>query len=448
MNFTAYHPGDEARQQGITINESDKLGSGATATVYKAKYRGKSVAAKIYDNAGQVNASKLAAMLENPPGSIFRQINGRDYPQLAWPQYMLNDSGSAAGYLMPMVNVTQSFSLDHYYDRTLFRRLRSRNEGALSFKLEIARNLTNLVADLHRHGHHFIDVKPQNIRVFRRTHYVVLLDCDGFSISGRSERYPAELISTDYISPEATKMKMCPADMGEPQDCYALAVLLFQLLNGGTHPYQGILKWPRKTANTNDEKAAAGLYPHGIKENALILPRPQSVHRLWDDETRRLFDRAFIRSSSKVRPTAKQWANHFNTLIKNKALTDCAEVPKDVDHIRFRGKDCPACYRAALNGSTQDEGQKRQSKAKKKNKTIKHTDSVGKAKRPSHSSTSSAYRSPQSSSGAEPNLGIDINWAGVFVKIFGLALLALILRACYNGVQGPWIPPTWMWWAG
>ena len=64
MNFTAYHPGDEARQQRVTINESAKLGSGATATVYKAKYRGKSVAAKIYDNAGQVNASKLAAMLE------------------------------------------------------------------------------------------------------------------------------------------------------------------------------------------------------------------------------------------------------------------------------------------------------------------------------------------------------------------------------------------------
>ncbi len=351
MNFTAYHPGDEARQQRVTINESAKLGSGATATVYKAKYRGKSVAAKIYNDAGKANASKLEVMLANPPDSIFRQINGRDYPQLAWPlAILLNDSGSAAGYLMHMVDVTRSFSLDHYYDRTLLRRLRSRNEGARSFKVEIARNLATLVADLHQRGHHFIDVKPQNIRVFRDTHHIVLLDCDGFSISDTPElRWPAELVSTDYISPEATKMKMRPADMGEKQDCYALAVLLFQLLNDGTHPYQGILQRPRKTVNTNDEKAAAGLYPHGIKKNASILPRPHSVHHLWDDKTRRLFDRAFIRSSLKVRPTAKQWTNHFNTLIEKKALTVCAQVPNDVDHMRFQGKDCPACYRAALN---------------------------------------------------------------------------------------------------
>ena len=420
MNFTTYHPEDEAHQQRVTINESDKLGSGATATVYKAKYRGKSVAAKIYDNAGRANASKLSAMLVNPPNSISRTIDGRDYPQLAWPiSILLNDSGSTTGYLMPIVDVTRSFPLDNYYDRALLRRFRSRDEGALSFKLEIARNLTGLIADLHKHEHYFIDVKPQNIRVFRNTHYVVLLDCDGFSISGKSERYPAELVSTDYISPEATNKKMRPAEMGERQDCYALAVILFQLLNNGTHPYQGIpvSVGSISAANTNDEKAAAGLYPHGTKKHALILPRPQSVHHLWDDRTRRLFDRAFMPSSN-ARPTAKQWTNHFKTLINEQALEGCPKVPKDVDHMRFQGKDCPTCYRAALNGS----------KPKKKNRKIKHTDSVYVF----HPTAGKVRRSPPTSRSPQPPGGADISRTPALMLAVWIIVI-LLLIAVFNG---------------
>ena len=162
-----------------------------------------------------------------------------------------------------------------------------------------------------------------------------------------------------------------------------------QLLNDGTHPYQGILKQPQENANTNDEKAAAGLYPHGIEAHPKILPRPQSVHHLWDDKTRRLFDKAFIMSSSNVRPTAQQWTDHFKILIDKKVLTGCVKVPRDVDHMRFEGKDCPTCYRAALKVS----------KPKVRNRKIRHTDtdSAGKIMHPPRASTWTGNKSSQSS---------------------------------------------------
>ena len=249
---------------------------------------------------------------------------------------------------MPLVDVNDSYTLDHYYDQGLFKKLNRPEEAALSYKLEIAQNLSALVAELHKHQHYFIDFKPQNIRVFRRTHVVTLLDCDGFSIFGNGRRYPAELLSTDYIAPEAQRRNSSPADLAEPQDRYALAVILFQLLNRGTHPFQGIVTAPNITVSTNDEKAAAGLYPHGLTSDTRIKPRPQSTHHLWPDETRALFDQAFTTGSPSARPSAEDWSNHFKLLLSTKALVRCERFPNELEHIRFKEKSCPTCYLSGL----------------------------------------------------------------------------------------------------
>lgn len=331
------------------IDTRTKLGRGATATIYNLTFGGESWAAKIYHQDRGLNSEKILAMLANTPSNTKITVDGRNYPQFAWPAAQLKDRyGAQVGYLMPLVDVNDSYTLDHYYDQGLFKKLNRPEEAALSYKLEIAQNLSALVAELHKHQHHFIDFKPQNIRVFRRTHVVTLLDCDGFSIFGNSRRYPAELLSTDYIAPEAQRRNSSPADLAEPQDRYALAVILFQLLNRGTHPFQGIVTVADVTVSTNDEKAAAGLYPHGLVSNTRIKPRPQSTHHLWPDETRALFDQAFTTGSPSARPSAEDWANHFQLLLSTKTLVRCERFPNELEHIRFKGKGCPTCYLSGL----------------------------------------------------------------------------------------------------
>ena len=334
----------------VTINVQSKIGRGATATVYKLNYDGHAFAAKIFHNERRIDSEKVLAMLANTPENAEVEANGKTYPQFAWPCALLkNSQGEDIGYLMPLVDTTESHTLDYYYDQGLFDKLNSPSEAALSYKLEIAQNLSTIVAELHKHQHYIIDCKPQNIRVFKKTHLVSLIDCDGFSIFGNGRRYPAELLSTDYIAPEAQRQNSLPADLAEPQDRYALAVVLFQLLNRGTHPFQGILATPVTTANTNDEKAALGLYPHGLVGLVKIKPRPQSIHHLWDLATRRLFDQAFTAKLSAARPSAQEWADHFRSLLENKALVRCDRYPDDFRHIRFRDMGCPTCYIAALS---------------------------------------------------------------------------------------------------
>ncbi len=335
----------------VQLDCSAVLGRGATALVYQTTFRDQKIAAKIYNEDRHINFKKIEAMLLNPPDEGGDEVVGNPYRRFAWPSALLEDPSKDryVGYLMPFVNFSQAYSLDHFYDQTLFKKMQAPEEVALSFKLQIARNLCAAVADLHRHGHFFIDMKPQNIRVYKGTHEVCLLDCDGFSINaGDSNRYPAELISTDYIAPEVFSANAKPTTLGVEQDLYALAVILFQLLNRGGHPFQGIVTAPNIIVNTNDEKAAAGLYPHGVITDPRIKPRPQSTHHLWHDKTRALFDRAFAGKSPYERPSAREWAGHFSHLLEKKILVRCKQHPTDLEHLRFRNKECLKCYLSTL----------------------------------------------------------------------------------------------------
>ena len=327
----------------VNVFTDSPLGKGATATVYRSSINGASYAAKIFHDKSKLDLKKIEAMLANPPSNLTGVTAGIDYPRYSWPISIVQDSfGQAVGYVMPLIDQKESFTLDHYYDKNLGKKLNSLDEVALSYKIEIAANLSKLIADLHSHRHCFVDCKPQNIRVFKRTHAVTLLDCDGFSINDNNgKRFPAELLSTDYISPEAFREQKSAKDLGEYHDRYALATIIFQLLNGGIHPFQGIATG-QVTAATNDEKAAQGLYPHGLVSDPRIKPRPQSVHNCFDDATRELFDKAFM-GLPKYRPSAAEWAAHLDGLLQNKQLTRCDQHPYDIRHMRFMGKLCPEC---------------------------------------------------------------------------------------------------------
>lgn len=333
------------KEEIIFIDLSMKIGEGATASIYKANISNELWAAKIYKPERIVPAEKLEAMLQTPPENINIIHDNQIFIQYTWVKYLLKDikSKKIVGFIMPLVDQNSTNSLDTYYDPVLIKRLSGIAQSALSFRLEIAKNLCELVNNLHKLGHYFIDIKPQNIRVYKDNNRVVLMDCDGFSIkniNSRPDRFPADLISTDFIAPEVLKNHLSPKSLGEAQDRYGLAVILFELLNGGTHPFQGIVTDSSIQVSTNDERASLGLYPHGILTHLKVKPRPQSIHDLLPVHTRRLFDQAF---TSLNRPSANEWLAHFDYIFNSKMLVRCTSYPNDVRHIHFKDMDCIGC---------------------------------------------------------------------------------------------------------
>ncbi len=116
-------------------------------------------------------------------------------------------------------------------------------------------------------------MKPVNLRFYRDSLYIALLDCDGFSIQGEGERFPAGQFTPDYLAPEFQRIGQVPGEQEEAQDRFSLAVIIFQLLNHGIHPFSG-RSISAKVPDDLPGRIAAGCYAYGINAAKSSVPVP------------------------------------------------------------------------------------------------------------------------------------------------------------------------------
>jgi len=282
-------------------------------------------------------APKIAAMLERPPDLPAIERDGRRYVQLAWPTALVEDaSGRFAGFTMPFIDLSRADSLDTLLVKAL-RSHRGLPEN-YAYRVFAAQNVASMVTELHRLGHHVIDLKPQNFSVYKDNMYVAVVDCDGLSIAGGDgRRFPGHQFTDGYRAPEAARKGLAPEELGEAQDRFALAVVLFQLLNNGIHPFQGVPLRRGLELGTEQERINAWRYPYGPRANGVQGPAPASIHETLEDGTLELFRRAF---EGRHRPSARAWRDHLRGLIEGEALQRCYANP--AAHAHF-SKGCGLC---------------------------------------------------------------------------------------------------------
>ena len=243
---------------------------------------------------------KIEAMIGAPPRIPPLQHNGEERHQLAWPTLIAEtEGGEFLGFAMPEIDFGSSVSLE----RMLQKRMRAKMglPEFYGYRVSVAHNLAASVAELHVQDHHIIDLKPVNCRIYTDNMILALLDCDGFSIQSRRKRFAASQFTAEYIAPEAAGKS--PGELGVQQDLFALAVMIFRLLNNGLHPFQAKLA-SRQSGGTLQEMIKAGYYPYGISGSAVCFAPRQSVHDTFPDDLRKAFDQAFLRTT---RPTAAKW---------------------------------------------------------------------------------------------------------------------------------------------
>jgi hypothetical protein len=138
-----------------------------------------------------------------------------------------------------------------------------------------------------------------------------------------------------------------PEALGEAQDRFALAVVIFQLLNGGVHPFQGVPAPGVPVPPTTAERMERWMYAYGRRPNPLLLPSPWSIHESFDDATRDLFDRAFGHSPV-ARPDAGEWRRHLAHYAdpSTGALRRC---PVDPAHALFAASPSAECFQCAMD---------------------------------------------------------------------------------------------------
>lgn len=224
----AAHKSAIYNSQHQAIQLGNKIGVGGEGTVYDIQGQ-PDLVAKIYHAVPTPEkAAKLIAMAKLGTPSLFKIA--------AWPVDVLRDrpDGNIIGFVMQKIGQAEEVHTLH----SPKSRLKKFPDASWSFLLHVAANIARAVAALHEQGFVIGDVNPKNILVTKKA-TVYLLDCDSFQFASEGKTYRCEGGFPEYTPPELQGLAYNTIDRTQEHDCFGLAVVIFQLLFLGRHPYSG-----------------------------------------------------------------------------------------------------------------------------------------------------------------------------------------------------------------
>ena len=222
----------------------------------------------------------------------------------------LDRQGHFLGYLMPRLD-TRLCLHDLWLDQNRFFQ-----DISMRARLAIAYNLAEAVAHLHAYGLVVGDLNPKNVAL-RTDGTVALYDLGGCTVTGQTCRGGVGM--ADYLAPELLTGSLDQVVFTAASDDFALAILLFQIILEGCHPFNTphlILDSALSTDIITDLTAdilGGSPYVTAVPNRAVPPYAQRLLPRL--DPLLPLFTRAFGYSSSSARsphtiagrPDAETW---------------------------------------------------------------------------------------------------------------------------------------------
>ena len=217
-----------------------ELGRGGEGTIYEVPNR-PDIVAKLWKSPSDAKARKLDALLRSRP-RIPTQAANRIL--MAWPQQALRDSSqNTIGFLMPRAERGEYREFVRYSIPSA--RAELENELGVSVGerelLGIARNVAETFELVHANFCLIGDVNHTNFLVNPDTS-VFLIDVDSMQVSdrGAGKTYRCEVGTPDFTPPRLMGKRLSDIDRAPDDDHFGLAVLIFQLLMEGNHPYDPV----------------------------------------------------------------------------------------------------------------------------------------------------------------------------------------------------------------
>lgn len=260
----------------------------------------------------------------------------------AWPIGLLRHRvNGPIGLLMP--KVADRKDIHHLYSpksrRSDFQRADWR------FLIRSAANTARAFAAVHETGSVIGDVNHGSVLVGQDA-TVRLIDCDSFQISVNGRRFFCEVGVETFTPPELQGRSFAGVVRTPNHDNFGLAVLVFQLLFMGRHPFAG------RFAGPGDMPIARAIkeirFPYGSRHQAAQMARPPGAPPLSivGAEVEFLFERAFAPELIHGgRPSSLDWIQSLSKL--ETELKQCASNPS---HWYRRDGACPWCPMEGATG--------------------------------------------------------------------------------------------------
>lgn len=332
----------QSNSQTVRIEPELELRSGGEARIYAIADQ-PDLVAKIYHEYRPEYGRKLEAMLANPPTD---PTAAQGHHSIAWPIDLLRlDPGRPViGYLMPRASNTRPV-IDYY--NPLTRRQYSPLFNYL-YLYRTARNMSAVMHALHARDYVIGDVNESNILV-TDTAMITLVDTDSFQVPDPANNtvFHCPVAKAEFTPAELQGKLLTYLERAPQHDRFGLAILVFQLLMEGTHPYSGAYIGEGDPP-PYEVRIGAGHFPYGTRDvpyRPLPMAPPIDIlpGNIW-----RLFVQCFQDGSTDpdARPDAETWVVALREAEHN--LTTCAgnEQHRYGKHL----SECPWCRRTALLG--------------------------------------------------------------------------------------------------
>lgn len=328
-------------KQQIALDINNEIASGGEGRIY-AVLSESSLVAKIYHKPTDEMADKLELMYSMPPNAPQSEVG---HAAIAWPIDLLcttDKSHKIIGFLMP--RVTRALPIH------IFCTPKTRREQKPLFNYlylhRTARNLAAAFLALHTRNYAIGDVNESNIFV-TDTALVTLVDTDSFQVRDPYTKFVhrCPVGKPEFTPPELQGQTFKDVDRTPEHDLFGLAIIIFQLLMEGTHPFAGVYQGKGEPPSL-DLRIKAGYFPYGTKK---VPFRPMPVAPSFDNlhpQIKELFLQCFETGHGQpsARPDAKTWLSVLR--IAEDELITCQKNPqhKYGNHLN----NCPWCDRAKL----------------------------------------------------------------------------------------------------
>jgi DNA-binding helix-hairpin-helix protein with protein kinase domain len=311
---------------GQKLNLGSRIGKGGEGEVYAVSGI-ENLAAKIYTvNGLQEREAKIRAMVA---AGLAQTTSLIAYPI----DYVRTTHGTFAGFTMKLVSKHKS--LHELYSPGA--RKATFPKADYRFLVRAAANVSRAIASAHASNCVIGDINHSGILISDQA-TVALIDADSFQVSDGNRQHLCRVGVPEYTPPEL-QGKRLDVLRTPNHDAFGLALVCFQLLFMGRHPFAG-----RSSSGYMPFERAIGEYRFAYsraRSGSVGMTPPPAAPTLADfpSAIAAAFEQAFGPSGTTTRPSARQWISLLEELERD--LRACSKNP--LHSYSSHARECPWC---------------------------------------------------------------------------------------------------------
>jgi DNA-binding helix-hairpin-helix protein with protein kinase domain len=319
-------------QAGRVFHLTKEIGRGGEGAVYETRDQN-DIALKIYfPTKAQSRRDKVSAM-----ASAHWYKN---HPFVAFPiDVLFSPNGAFVGFAMKKIGGHKPV---HMLYSPANRKIKF-HKANYKFLVRAASNISKAVASVHdATGCVIGDVNHSGFLVSDQA-TSVLIDSDSFQVVAGNNSFLCQVGTPEYTPPELQGSRFDHTKRTANHDNFGLAVLIFQLLFMGRHPFSGKFLG---SAEMPLERAISEYRFAYSTQTTTKMERPPGAPMFSDfpPYIGQAFEGAFGRVGSQSRPSASDWISLLGRL--ENELEPCTA---DASHHHVKGKPCPWCRMEQAN---------------------------------------------------------------------------------------------------